>query len=65
MGSPNEAQVIPDKEWSTCTKEQVLNQLEVLSRKKLVPHARTRFKIIPSQGQDVRVPRSVLLGAYT
>eukprot|EP00975_Prorocentrum_lima_P039691 8340821-Prorocentrum_lima.AAC.1 len=30
-------------------KEQVLNQLDVLSRKTLVPRAKTRFNIIQSQ----------------
>eukprot|EP00975_Prorocentrum_lima_P027323 5742778-Prorocentrum_lima.AAC.1 len=49
-----EAQQFSEREWSKCTKEQVLNQLEALPRKKLVPHAKTRFNIIPSQGQDVK-----------
>eukprot|EP00975_Prorocentrum_lima_P010937 2324435-Prorocentrum_lima.AAC.1 len=31
----NEAQAIPDKEWSKCDKEQVLKRLETLARTKL------------------------------
>eukprot|EP00975_Prorocentrum_lima_P021103 4440985-Prorocentrum_lima.AAC.1 len=60
-----EAHEIPETDRSQCNKEQVLNQLEELSRKKLVPYAKTRFNIIPSPTQEVKTPRSVLLGAYT
>eukprot|EP00975_Prorocentrum_lima_P038223 8035908-Prorocentrum_lima.AAC.1 len=36
-----------------------------LAQKRVVPYARTRFNIIPSQSQEVSTPRSSLLGAYT
>eukprot|EP00975_Prorocentrum_lima_P003938 858949-Prorocentrum_lima.AAC.1 len=39
--------------------------MEALSRKKLVPYARTRFNVIPSPTQEVKTPRFVLLGAFT
>eukprot|EP00975_Prorocentrum_lima_P040294 8462308-Prorocentrum_lima.AAC.1 len=55
----------PEKDWSQCTREHVLNQLEALSHKRLVPYVKTRFNIIPSPGQEVKTPRSVLLGAYS
>eukprot|EP00975_Prorocentrum_lima_P011539 2452306-Prorocentrum_lima.AAC.1 len=57
-----EANVIPEKDWSQCTKEQASTQMEALSRKKLVPYSKTRFNIIPSPTQEVKTPRSVLLG---
>eukprot|EP00975_Prorocentrum_lima_P029883 6269136-Prorocentrum_lima.AAC.1 len=61
-----EAHAIPEKkkDWSQCNKEQVLNQLEALPRKKLVPYAKARFNIIPSPTLEVKTPGSVLLGAY-
>eukprot|EP00975_Prorocentrum_lima_P032524 6831374-Prorocentrum_lima.AAC.1 len=60
-----EAHAIPERDWSQRTREQVLNQLEALPQKKLVPYAKTRFNILPSPTQEVKTPRSVLLGAYT
>eukprot|EP00975_Prorocentrum_lima_P053540 11232648-Prorocentrum_lima.AAC.1 len=39
-----EAIATQEEDWSQCTKEQALTKLEALSRKKLVPYARTRFK---------------------
>eukprot|EP00975_Prorocentrum_lima_P002335 509322-Prorocentrum_lima.AAC.1 len=56
-----EAHEIPETDWSQCNKEEVLNQLEALSRKKLVPYAKTRFNIIPSPTQEAKTPRSVML----
>eukprot|EP00975_Prorocentrum_lima_P027086 5695343-Prorocentrum_lima.AAC.1 len=43
-----EAHETPGIDWSHCNREQVLKQLEALSRKKLVPYAKTRLDIIPS-----------------
>eukprot|EP00975_Prorocentrum_lima_P040911 8593476-Prorocentrum_lima.AAC.1 len=40
-GMDMEANEIPETDWSQCNKEQVLNQLEALTRKKLVSHAKT------------------------
>eukprot|EP00975_Prorocentrum_lima_P043805 9187264-Prorocentrum_lima.AAC.1 len=53
-----EAPEIPETDWSHYNKEQVLNQLETLARKKLVPYAKTRFNIIPAPTQEVKTPRS-------
>eukprot|EP00975_Prorocentrum_lima_P031578 6628358-Prorocentrum_lima.AAC.1 len=36
-----------------------------LPKKRLVPQAKIRFNIIPSHGQYVKVPMSVLLGPNT
>eukprot|EP00975_Prorocentrum_lima_P067307 12914100-Prorocentrum_lima.AAC.1 len=38
--------IATQEDWTQCTKEQVLTKLEALSRKKLVPYARTRFNNI-------------------
>eukprot|EP00975_Prorocentrum_lima_P060995 12791154-Prorocentrum_lima.AAC.1 len=46
-GTNLEAHPVQVKDWSQCTKEQVVNQLEALSKRKLVPYAKTRLNIIP------------------
>eukprot|EP00975_Prorocentrum_lima_P048477 10138793-Prorocentrum_lima.AAC.1 len=40
-GMNMEAHEIPETDWTQYSKEQVLNQLETLSRKKLAPYAKT------------------------
>eukprot|EP00975_Prorocentrum_lima_P025380 5332738-Prorocentrum_lima.AAC.1 len=42
-----------------------MNALLNLAHRKVVPHARTRYNILPEQSQGVSTPRSILLGTYT
>eukprot|EP00975_Prorocentrum_lima_P013862 2945268-Prorocentrum_lima.AAC.1 len=52
-------------DWNKSTKDPTMAAVVNLAQKRVVPYARTRFNIIPSQSQEVSTPRSRLLGAYT
>eukprot|EP00975_Prorocentrum_lima_P008385 1791371-Prorocentrum_lima.AAC.1 len=47
------------------TTDRIMAALVNLAQNRVVPYARTRFNITPSQSQKVSTPRSRLLGAYT
>eukprot|EP00975_Prorocentrum_lima_P067989 12918161-Prorocentrum_lima.AAC.1 len=46
-------------------KDQIINALVTLAKKRVVPYARTRYNIIPGNDQEVATPRSRLLGTLT